>query len=63
MLAGWSLLIPFTLFLYLLAFLRPAVSWHRQPLPVKLWQIMRASHPTADYHLFDPFDPNQFDSP
>ena len=36
--------------------------WHRQPLPLKLWQIMRAHAPSADYHLFDAFDPNQFDS-
>ncbi len=36
--------------------------WHRQPLPLKLCQIMRAHAPSADYHLFDAFDPNQFDS-
>jgi len=36
--------------------------WDHQPLPLKLWQIMRADKPVADYHLFDPFTPDEFDS-
>lgn len=36
--------------------------WHHQPLPLKLWQIMRARNPVANYHLFDAFQPSEYDS-
>jgi len=34
--------------------------WDREPLPLKLWQIMRATNPVANYHLFDAIDPCDF---
>ena len=34
--------------------------WDREPLPLKLWQIMRAANPVANYHLFDAVDPAEF---
>lgn len=34
--------------------------WDRQPLPLKLWQIMRAANPVANYHLYDAIDPSNY---
>lgn len=34
--------------------------WDRQPLPLKLWQIMRAANPTANFHLYDAIDPSAY---
>ncbi|BAN68578.1 lysophospholipid acyltransferase family protein [endosymbiont of unidentified scaly snail isolate Monju] len=34
--------------------------WDRESLPLKLWQIMRATNPVANYHLFDAIDPRDF---
>ncbi len=36
--------------------------WHHEPLPLKLWQIMRTRNPVANYHVFDAFQPADFDS-
>lgn len=35
--------------------------WHQQHLLLKLWQIQTAADKRADYHLFDAFDPADFD--
>ncbi|MDN3576031.1 lysophospholipid acyltransferase family protein [Chitinimonas viridis] len=40
-----------------------AFEWADQHLLSKLWQIARSPNPRADYHVFEPIDPRNFDTP
>jgi 1-acyl-sn-glycerol-3-phosphate acyltransferase len=35
-------------------------EWQGQTLPQKIFELMRAKNNTANYHVFDPFDPKEF---